>query len=43
MGLAVPPFPQYAFMAWCSIRGSTGKILPFIFTFTTHFRSCDPS
>jgi len=24
MGGAVPLFPQYAFMAWCSVRGSTG-------------------
>jgi hypothetical protein len=24
MGGAVPPLPQYAFMAWCSVRGSTG-------------------
>jgi hypothetical protein len=28
MGGAVPPFPQYAFMAWCSVRGSTGTTLP---------------
>jgi len=27
MGGAVPPLPQYAFMAWCSIRGSTGFIV----------------
>jgi hypothetical protein len=26
---AVSPLPQYAFMAWCSVRGSTGVILPF--------------
>jgi hypothetical protein len=25
MGGAVLPLPQYAFMAWCSVRGSTGK------------------
>jgi hypothetical protein len=31
MGGAVPPFPQYAFMAWCSVRGSTGTTLPFTF------------
>jgi hypothetical protein len=24
MGGAVPLLPQYAFMAWCSVRGSTG-------------------
>jgi hypothetical protein len=29
MGGAVPPLPQYAFMAWCSVRGSTGTTLPF--------------
>jgi hypothetical protein len=28
MGGAIPPFPQYAFMAWCSVRGSTGTTLP---------------
>jgi hypothetical protein len=26
MGGAVPPLPQYAFMAWCSVRGSTGTM-----------------
>jgi hypothetical protein len=31
MGGAVPPLPQYAFMAWCSVRGSTGTTLPFTF------------
>jgi hypothetical protein len=25
---AVPPLPQYAFMAWCSVRGSTRTSLP---------------
>jgi len=29
MGVAVPPLPQYAFMAWFSVRGSTGTTLPF--------------
>jgi hypothetical protein len=24
MGGAVPPLPQCAFTAWCSVRGSTG-------------------
>jgi hypothetical protein len=24
MGEAVPPLPQYAFMAWCSVRGAQG-------------------
>jgi hypothetical protein len=27
MGGAVPPLPQYTFMAWCSVRGSTVMIL----------------
>jgi len=27
MGGAVPPLPQYDFMAWCSVRGSTGATL----------------
>jgi hypothetical protein len=31
MGGAVPPLPQYAFMAWCSARGSTGTNLPLPF------------
>jgi hypothetical protein len=26
MGGAVSPLPQYAFMAWCSVRGSTGTL-----------------
>jgi hypothetical protein len=29
MGGAVPPLPQHAFMASCSVRGSTGATLPF--------------
>jgi hypothetical protein len=33
MGGAVPPLPQYAFMAWCSVRGSRGTTLPFTLTF----------
>jgi hypothetical protein len=24
---AIPPVPQYAFMAWCSVKKSTGIIL----------------
>jgi hypothetical protein len=28
MGGAVPPLPKYTFMAWCSVRGSTGTTLP---------------
>jgi hypothetical protein len=28
MGGALPPLPQYAFMAWCSVRESTGTTLP---------------
>jgi hypothetical protein len=31
MGGAVPSLPQYAFMAWCSFRGSTGTTLPLPF------------
>jgi hypothetical protein len=27
MGGAVPPLPQYAFMAWCSVRASRGTTL----------------
>jgi hypothetical protein len=27
MGGAVHPLPQYAFMAWCSVRRSTGTTL----------------
>jgi len=26
MGGAVPPLPQYAFMAWCSLRGAQGQL-----------------
>jgi hypothetical protein len=29
MGGAVPILPQYAFMAWYSVRRSTGTTLPF--------------
>jgi len=31
MGGAIPPLPQYAFMAWYSVRGSTGTTLPLLF------------
>jgi hypothetical protein len=31
MGGAVPPLPHYAFMEWCSVRGSTGTTLHFTF------------
>jgi hypothetical protein len=32
---AIPPLPQYAFMAWCSVKKGTGRTLPlpFIMTF----------
>jgi hypothetical protein len=28
MNGAIPPLPQYAFMAWCSVKRSTGTTLP---------------
>jgi hypothetical protein len=31
MGGAVLPLLQYAFVAWCSVRGSTGTTLPLSF------------
>jgi hypothetical protein len=30
MSGAIPSFPQYAFMAWCSVK-STGTVLPLPF------------
>jgi len=30
MSGAIPPLPQYAFMAWCLVK-STGTTLPFIY------------
>jgi hypothetical protein len=32
MGGAVPPLPQYAFMAWCS-GGADGQLLPYLLSF----------
>jgi hypothetical protein len=32
MGGAVPPLPQYAFLAWCSVRGSTGTHTYWVYT-----------
>jgi hypothetical protein len=32
MSGAIPPLPQYAFMAWCLVK-STGATLPFTFYF----------
>jgi hypothetical protein len=39
---AIPPLPQYAFMAWCSIGKSTGTTLPLPSTFEyyTTGRNC---
>jgi hypothetical protein len=31
MSGAIPPLPQYAFMAWCSVIKSTRITLPFTF------------
>jgi hypothetical protein len=28
MGGAINPLPQYAFVAWCSVKGSKGTTLP---------------
>jgi hypothetical protein len=35
MGGAVLPLPQYAFMAWCSVRRSTGKTFHLYLLLTT--------
>jgi hypothetical protein len=32
MGESISPLPQYAFMAWCSVKRNTGTTLPFTFT-----------
>jgi hypothetical protein len=32
---AISPLLQYAFMAWCSIKKSTGTTLPFTFMYTS--------
>jgi hypothetical protein len=29
---AIPPIPQYAFMAWCSVKKTTGITLPLLYT-----------
>jgi len=34
---AVPPLPQYAFMAWCSVRESTGTTSKYIMENTNFF------
>jgi hypothetical protein len=31
MGGAVPPLPQYAFMAWCSVGGAQGQLYLYLF------------
>jgi hypothetical protein len=33
MSGGIPPLPQYAFMAWCSVKRSTGTTLASTFTF----------
>jgi len=30
--LSYTSIPQYAFMAWCSVKRNTGTTLPFYFT-----------
>jgi len=32
----IPPLPQYAFMAWCSVKAQ-GQLYFFTFTFYTNF------
>jgi hypothetical protein len=36
MGGAVPPLPQYAFMAWCSVRGVQGQLYFYLLTMLFH-------
>jgi hypothetical protein len=36
MGGAVPPLPQYAFMAWCSVRESTGQLYLYLYLYLYH-------
>jgi hypothetical protein len=38
MSGAIPPLPQYALMAWCSVK-STGTALSLPFTIEMHFYS----
>jgi hypothetical protein len=38
MGVAVPPLPQYAFMAWCSVGGNTGATLSLLFLYLYFYR-----
>jgi len=33
---AIPPLPQYVFMAWCSVKKEQGRLC-FYFTFTFTF------
>jgi len=42
MRKAIPPLPNYASMAWCSVKIGTGTTLPFTLnyiTFTTRNRT----
>jgi hypothetical protein len=45
MSAAIHPLPQYAFMAWCSVKESTGTTLhlplPLPFTFRLVIRTQD--
>jgi hypothetical protein len=34
MSGAIPPLPQYAFMAWCSVKAQGQLYFTFTFTFT---------
>jgi hypothetical protein len=41
MGGAVPPLPQYAFIAWCSVGGAQGILQLFAESvYYTHFKNC---
>jgi hypothetical protein len=32
MGGAIPPLPQYSFMAWCTVKKAQGQFYLFIFS-----------
>jgi hypothetical protein len=42
MSGTIPPLPQYAFMAWCSFKKSTGTTLPLRRDMGLHLSDCFP-
>jgi len=39
MGGAVPPLPQYAFMAWCSVKKAQGQLYLYLYPYLIKYNN----